>query len=82
MKILSRSVLQGEVVVEGEGIYPTVNGYNTQPPKNLFIKERYSFVIDPAEDLYTFTFDNAQGQIESSVEFRPWKVWTRLLAIG
>ncbi|MFQ5822120.1 MAG: hypothetical protein ACE5I5_19225, partial [Candidatus Heimdallarchaeota archaeon] len=57
-RILGKSVLKGEVIIEGNGIFLTVTGYNSNHLKNLYVTGRYSFRIDPANDLYTFTFDN------------------------
>ena len=79
--IMGKSVLEGEVIVEGEGIYLTVTGYNTQHLRNLHLKGRYSFVIDPANDLYTFTFDNTKGNTESLVKFTLKEIRTRPMAI-
>ncbi len=82
MKILDKSVLKGDVSVEGEGIYLTVNGYNTQHLKSLYVKGQYSFTVDPADDLYTFTFDNTRGNAENLVKFILKEAWTRPIAIG
>ena len=76
-RVLGRSVLRGEITVEGEGIYLRVNGYNTQYLKNISVKERYSFVIDPADDQYTFTFDNTEGLNESFINFKLEEIFTR-----
>ena len=80
--ILGKSILKGEVVVEGEGIYLTADFYNTEHPKGLYTAKQYSFTIDPADDLYVFTFDNIEGQTESLVRFRLEEIWTRPVAIG
>jgi hypothetical protein len=80
--ILCKSVLKGEVIVEGEGIYLTVKFYNTEHLNDIYVKERYSFVIDPADDLYVFTFDNTEGNIDSSVKFVLEEIWTRPLTIS
>lgn len=66
-RVLGRSVLRGEITVEGEDFYLRVNGYNTQHLRNISVKERYSFIIDPADDQYTFTFDNTEGLNESFI---------------
>jgi len=81
-RIMGRSVLKGEVNVTGEGIYLTVNFYNTGHLKNIYVKGRYSFAIDPADDLYVFIFDNTEGHNESSVKFTLEEIWTRPIAIG
>ena len=74
--IFVKSVLKGEVVVEGEGIYLTARGYNVQDLKDTYVKEKCSFTVDPADDQYTFTFDNTKGEAESMVRFRLTEVWT------
>jgi len=81
-RIIGRSVLKGEVMVEGEGIYLTVNFYNTEHLRNIYVRGRYSFIVDPADDLYVFIFDNTDGRSESLVKFRLEEVWTRPIAIG
>lgn len=81
-RILGKSALKGEVIVEGEGIYLTVNFYNTEHLKNIYVKGRYSFVVDPADDLYVFIFDNTEGSSENLVRFRLEEIWTRPMAIG
>ena len=81
-RILGKSVLKGEVIVEGEGIYFTATGYNSKHLENIYVTGRYSFRIDPADDLYTFTFDNTKGSTESRVTFTLAEVWTRPRAIG
>ena len=80
--LFAKSVLRGEVIVEGEGIYLTVNFYNTEHLNNIYVKGQYSFTVDPADDLYVFIFDNTEGHSESSVKFRLEEIWTRPLAIG
>lgn len=80
--ILSKSVLKGEVIVEGEGIHLTINGYIPKPIRDSHIRERYTFIIDPADDLYTFVFDNTRGNNESFVEFTLEEIWTRPIAMS
>jgi len=80
--VLGKSVLQGEITVVGEGIYFTANGYNTLQIKDLYVSDTYNFVIDPADDLYTFTFNNTGGHNESSVHFKLKEVWTGSVVIG
>jgi hypothetical protein len=73
--VLTKSVLIGEILVEGEGIYFTANGYNTKELENVYINQNFSFIIDPADDLYTFTFDNTKGGAESYVVFSLKERW-------
>jgi len=75
-RVFSKSALRGEVLVEGEGVYLTVVGYNTQGLEDVYVKEHYSFKIDPADDLYAFTFDNTQGATESVIRFVLEEEWT------
>ena len=83
-RVISKSTLTGEVVVEGGGINFTSNGYNTQHLKNVFVDQNYSFVINPADDLYTFTFDHAEGGLQSSIKFTLEERWMEipLLILG
>jgi hypothetical protein len=68
-RILGKSVLNGEISVEGEGIYLTAIGTNAYEIENIFIDNYYNFTVDPADDLYYFTFDNTNGDAESHVDF-------------
>jgi len=68
-RIWGKSVLKGEVSVEGEGIYLTAIGTNAYEIENIFIDNYYNFTINPADDLYYFTFDNTNGDAESHVDF-------------
>jgi len=70
----------GEMIVEGGGVNFTANGYNTQHLKNVFINQNYSFAINPADDLYTFTFDN-EGGIQSFVRFTLKERWMSILLL-
>lgn len=63
--IFVKSVLKGEVVVEGEGIYLTARGYNVQDLKDTYVEGKCSFTVNMADDQYTFTFDNTKGEAES-----------------
>lgn len=74
-RVISKSTLAGEVVVEGGSINFTANGYNTQHLKNVFINQNYSFAINPADDLYTFTFGNEGSSIQSSIKFTLEEKW-------
>jgi hypothetical protein len=79
--VLGKSVLRGEVFTEGEGIRLIVHGYNAQHLTDTRIEGGYSFVIDPADDLYTFAFQN-DGLSESVVHFTLEEIWSRPLAAG
>ena len=68
-RILGKSALKGEVSVEDGGIYLTIEGTNTNELKSIFIDNYYNFTVDPADDLYYFTFDNTNGDAESHVDF-------------
>jgi len=81
-RILGKSALKGEVIVEGEGIYLTVNFYNTEHLQDVYVKGQYSFRVDPADDLYVFIFDNTEGSSKSLVRFRLEEIWTRPIGIG
>jgi len=74
-KVFTKSILNGEVAVEGGSLNFTVNGYNTQHLKNVSINQNYSFAIYPADDLYTFAFANSESNIQSSVRFTLEEVW-------
>ena len=71
-----KSVLRGEITVEGEGVYLTMNGWNVKNLQNTYVKGEKSFMIEPANEQYTFTFDNTHGSIPSLVRFRLTEVWT------
>jgi len=79
-RVISKSTLMGEVIVDGGGVNFTANGYNTQHLKNVFINQNYSFAINPADDLYWFTFDN-EGSIQSSVKFTLKERWMSILLL-
>ncbi len=71
-----KSVLRGEITVEGEGFYLTVNGWNVKDLHGIYVNGEKSFAIEPAKDQYTFTFDNTKGSTPSLVRFRLAEVWT------
>jgi hypothetical protein len=77
-----QSVLKGEVLVEGEGIYLTVNGSNSQALQNTYVSRRINFAINPADDQYIFVFDNSKGGNESLVRFTLREFWTGPLWTG
>jgi len=81
-RIFGKSVLKVEVLIEGGGIYLIASGYNAQHLTGLYGEGLYSLTIDPADDLYTFTFDNTNGSTESLVKFTLKEVWTRPMAFG
>ena len=78
-RVLSKSSLIGEIFVEG-GIYLAAIGYNTHE-LDVYIEGHYSFKIDPADDLYAFTFDNTQGVTESVIRFILIEEWTPMAAV-
>jgi len=80
-RVISKSTLTGEVVVEGGGISFMADGYNTQHLKNVSINQNYSFVINPADDLYTFNFDNGGSDIPSSIKFTLKEEWMDILSL-
>jgi len=73
-RVITKSALMGEVLVDGEAINFTANGYNTLHLKNILIDQNYSFLIDPADDLYWFAFENI-GSIQSSIQFTLKEKW-------
>ena len=92
---LSRSVLRGEVIVEGESIYLAIAGSRShstaqswaRPPKAFLVEkltpgEPYSFVFDPASDFYFFIFDSTEASSEASVRIRLEETWTRPIALS
>jgi len=72
----------GEVTVEGGSVNFTAYGYNTQHLKNVFVNRSYSFAISPADDLYTFAFDNAEGDSPKSVRFTLTEEWIDILSLA
>ena len=80
-RVMSKSTLMGEVMVEGGGVNFTANGYNTQHLKNVFVNQNYSFIVDPADDLYTFNFDNAVGSTQVSIRFTLREKWMNILSL-
>ena len=74
-RVISKSTLAGEIVVEDEGINFTAYGYRTQHLKNVFVNQNYSFTVDPANDLYTFKFENSKSNVQSSIKFTLEETW-------
>jgi len=74
--LVFKSVLRGEIIIEGEGIYLTVNGWNAKNLQNIYVKGEKSLAIEPADDQYTFIFDNSEGSTPSLVTFRLTELWT------
>jgi hypothetical protein len=77
-RVFSKSILIGELVVKGGSFNFTANGYNTMHLKNVFIDQNYHFLVDPAHDLYTFTFDNSRGINQCSITFTLQEQWMGL----
>ncbi|UCH56898.1 MAG: hypothetical protein JSV18_06035 [Candidatus Bathyarchaeota archaeon] len=75
-RVLVKSVLSGVITVEGGGIRVTTSGYNAEDLGGLYIEGERSFMIAPAKDQYTFTFDNTEGNTECSVRFVLTEIWT------
>lgn len=78
--VISKSTLIGEVLVEGGCVNFTANGYNTPHLKNIVINRTYSLVIKPADDQYTFSFEN-RGDNPSSIKFTLKEKWTPYLLL-
>ena len=82
IRIFGTSALRGEIIIEGVGIYLTVNGEHTQHLKGVFVNDRIEFEIVPAIDQYTFEFNNTNGVLASAVQFTLEEVWTRPVAMS
>ena len=80
--IFGTSALRGEIIIEGGGIYLTVDGEHTQDLKGIFVNDRFEFEIVSAIDQYTFEFDNTNGVSASSVQFTLEEVWSRPVAMS
>ncbi len=78
-KVLVRSILKIRIFTEGGGIYLTAGGQNVQTLKDFYIESEKSLTIEPADDQYTFTFDN-KGMLDCTVEFALTEVWTGSLS--
>ena len=79
--VISKSSLMGEVLVEGGSVNFTADGYNTQHLKNIFIDQNYSLFIEPADDQYTFTFENPSESLQSSIKFTLKEKWMPFLLL-
>lgn len=79
--VLTKSTLAGVVLIEGGSINLTADGYNTQHLENVHASQNYSFIIDPADDLYTFTFDNSEGSVQSSIRFKLEERWVNIVLL-
>ena len=74
-RVISKSALAGEVIVKEGSISFTANGFNTENNKNVIVSQRYSFLINPADDLYTFSFVNTEDKVLSSIRFILKEIW-------
>lgn len=81
-RIFGSSALRGEIIIEGEGIYLTVDGENTQHLKGVLVNDRFEFEITSAIDQYTFEFDNTNSVAASTVHFALEDTWTRPVAMS
>ncbi len=81
-KTLGSSLLQGEVSVDGGGVFLTVNGHYTEELKNIYITQHYTFTVMNAHEQYTFVFNNTGGSTQVSIHLTVAEVWTRPLAIA
>jgi len=80
-RVISKSALMGEVLVQGGSINFTGNGFNTQHLENILISQNYGFVIDPADDLYWFAFENT-GSVQSSIQFTLKEKWMNIFLLA
>jgi len=80
-RVISKSALTGELVINGGSINLTAYGYNTQHLNGVSVNQNCSFVINPADDLYTFTFDN-RGSVQSSVKFVLKETFTNIYSLA
>jgi hypothetical protein len=80
-RVISKSALTGELVINGGSINLTAYGYNTQHLNGISINQNYSFVINPADDLYTFTFNNRES-VQSSVKFILKEISTNIYSLA
>ena len=66
---LFRSVVEVDIFIEGEVVYPTIDGYNAKELQNTNVNGEKSFVIAHAEDKYSFTSDNSKESATGLVRF-------------
>lgn len=81
-RTLGSSVMQGEVSVDGGGIFLTVNGHYTEELKNVYVTQYYTFTVKNAHEQYTFVFNNTSGSKQVSIHLTVAEVWTRPLAVA
>jgi len=92
---LARSVVRGEMIVEGEsinvsigGLGPGGQGYSRAEKERFHLDEtltsgeRLSFLSDPADPDYFFIFDSTEASSEASVRIRLEEIWTRPIALS
>ena len=70
-----------ELAINGGSINLTAYGYNTQHLNGVLVNQNRSFVINPADDLYTFVFDN-RGSVQSSVKFILKETFTNIYSLA
>jgi len=80
-RVFSRSALIGKVLVLGGAVNFSANGYNAWHLENVFVSRDYSFVVDPADDLYWFVFENVDDNIGSSIRFTLKERWIDYLLL-
>lgn len=74
-QILGKSVLLGEVMVESGKVSFSVDGVNTENMRVMVLSKDFSFSIDPADDLYKFSFKNDGDDSQSAVGFTVLERW-------
>jgi len=92
---LTRSVVRGEMIVEGESINVSISGlgaggqgYSRAEKERFHLDETLtsgqplSFLSDPADPHYFFIFDSTEASSEASVRIRLEEIWTRPTALS
>ena len=79
---LTRSVVRGEVSVEGESINIYVGSVTSYLGERLTPEEPYIFLDDPAHSHYLFIFNSTEGTSEASVRIRLEEIWTGPIALS